>query len=235
MEKKFFTKSMIYKLIGIALIGIIVLIILIKFYPVLSPLLAEFKDDPQAAMNKIKNYVTSFGALGFAVFIFFEVIQVIIALIPGDIFHVSAGFIYGMPNGFILAYIGEMIGAIIAFSLAKFFGADIVKKFVPEEQIIKMKDLINSVKGTAGILILCLIPLIPKDILIYVAGITPVKPARFLIVFLLCRIPDIFIKASGGAAVSNMDWTSLIIVIAIFLLFVLSGLFLKKKFIKSED
>ncbi|MGI6086268.1 MAG: hypothetical protein ACOYIF_12715, partial [Acetivibrionales bacterium] len=103
MEKKFFTRSMIYKLIGIALIGIILLILLIKFYPLLTPLLAEFKDDPQAAMNKIKNYVTSFGAFGFAVFIFFEVIQVIIALIPGDIFHVSAGFIYGMPSGFILA------------------------------------------------------------------------------------------------------------------------------------
>ncbi|MGI6084247.1 MAG: hypothetical protein ACOYIF_02230, partial [Acetivibrionales bacterium] len=65
--------------------------------------------------------------------------------------------------------------------------------------------------------------------------ITPVKPARFLIVFLLCRIPDIFIKASGGAAVSNMDWTSLIIIMAVFILFVLGGLFLKNKFIKRED
>lgn len=226
---------MVLKLIGIALLGILVVVLMIKFYPSLSPLLAEFKDDPQAAMNKIKDYVNSFGALGFAVFIFFEVIQVIIALIPGDFFHVSAGFIYGMPLGFILAYVGEMIGALIAFSLAKFFGADIVKKFVPEDKILKTKELIDSAKGTFGILILCLIPFIPKDILIYVAGITPVSPARFLIVFLLCRIPDIFIKSSGGAAVSNMDWGALIIVVSVFLLFVLGGLYLKKKFVKSED
>lgn len=235
MEKKFFTKSIIYKLIGIAIIGVIFVVLFIKLYPFLSPLINEFKDDPQAAMNKIKDYVNSFGTLGFAVFIFLEIIQVIIALIPGDFFHVSAGFIYGMPLGFILAYVGEMIGALVAFSLAKFFGTEIVKKFVPEDQITKMKDLINSVKGTFGILILCLIPFIPKDILIYVAGITPVKPARFLIVFLLCRIPDIFIKASGGAAVSNMNWTALIIVIAAFILFVGGGLFLKKKFIKREE
>lgn len=235
MEKKFLTKNMILKLVGIALLGILFIVLMIKFYPQLSPLLTEFKNDPQAAMNKIKDYVNSFGALGFAVFIFFEVIQVIIALIPGDFFHVSAGFIYGMPLGFILAYVGEMIGAIIAFSLAKFFGADIVKKFVPEDKILKTKDLINSAKGTFGILILCLIPFIPKDILIYVAGITPVNPTRFLIVFLLCRIPDIFIKASGGAAVSNMNWTALIIIIAAFTLFVLGGLYLKKKFVKSED
>ncbi|NLL96651.1 MAG: TVP38/TMEM64 family protein [Clostridiaceae bacterium] len=235
MENKFFTKNIIYKLIGIAIIGVIFLILLIKLYPFLSPLITEFKDDPQAAMNKIKDYVNSFGALGFAVFIFFEIIQVIIALIPGDFFHVSAGFIYGMPKGFLIAYIGELIGALIAFSLAKYFGTDIVKKFVPEDKIIKTKDLINSAKGTFGILILCLIPFIPKDILIYVAGITPVNPARFLTVFLLCRIPDIFIKASGAAALSNMDWTTLIIVVAAFLLFVGGGLYLKKKFIKTEE
>lgn len=233
MEKKIFTRSFILKLAGIALLGVIALIVMIRFYPLISPMVQEFKTDPQKVMNQIKDYVNSFGALGFAVFIFFEIIQVIIALIPGDLFHVSAGFIYGMPLGFILAYVGELIGALIAFSLAKYFGTDIVKKFVSEERIKKTSNLINSAKGTIGILVLCLIPVIPKDILIYVAGITPVKPMRFLIVFLLCRIPDIFIKASGGAAVSNMDWTAIIIVGVAFLAFVGGGMFLKKKFVKE--
>lgn len=233
MDKKIFTKSFVMKLAGIALLGIIAIIIMIKFYPQISPLIKEFKTNPEAVMKQIKDYVNSFGTLGFAVFIFFEIIQVIIALIPGDLFHITAGFIYGMPFGFILAYIGELLGAIIAFSLAKYFGADIVKKFVSEEKINKTSDLINSAKGTFGILILCLIPFIPKDVLIYVAGLTPVKPLRFLTVFLLCRIPDIFIKASGGAAVSNMDYTGIIIVLVAFIVFVGGGLLLKKKFIKN--
>ena len=188
MDKKIFTRSFVLKLIGIALLALIAVIFLIKFYPQIMDLVSD--------KENFKDYIHSFGALGFAVFIFFEILQVIIAIIPGDLFHISAGFIYGMPLGFILAYVGELLGALIAFGIAKFFGAEIVKKFVSEKLIIKTSELINSVKGTFGILILCLIPAIPKDVLIYVGGLTPVKPSRFLAVFLLSRIPDIFINPS---------------------------------------
>lgn len=226
MDKKIFTKSFLLKLIGLALLGIIFIVVMIKFYPQIKELVQN--------KEQFKEYVNSFGFMGYVIFMLFEILQVIIALIPGDLFHVSAGFIYGMPLGFLLAYFGEVFGALIAFGLAKYFGTDIVRKFVSEERIRKTSELINSAKGSFGILVLCLIPGIPKDILIYVAGITPVKPLRFLIIFLLCRIPDIFIKASGGATVSNDNYTGLIIVIAAFLLLVGIGLFLKKKFIKQK-
>lgn len=225
MDKKIFTKSFVLKLIGIALLGIIAIIVMIKFYPQIMELISD--------REKFKDYIQSFGTLGFAVFILFEIIQVIIAIIPGDFFHVSAGFIYGMPMGFVLAYVGELLGALIAFGIAKFFGEDIVKKFVSEKHIIKTSDLINSAKGTFGILVLCLIPFIPKDVLIYVAGLTPVKPVRFLTVFLLSRIPDIFIKASGGSALYEQDYKTLTLVILALLAFIAAGFILKNKFIKS--
>lgn len=227
MNKKIFTKSLVLKLAGIALLGIIALIVLIKFYPQFMELIKD--------SDKFKSYIQSFGYWGFAVFVFFEVLQVIIALIPGDFFHVAAGFIYGMPLGFILAYLGELIGALIAFSIAKFFGVEIVKKLVPEKYITKTSELINSAKGTFGILILCLIPIIPKDILIYVAGLTPVKPVRFLTVFLLCRIPDILIKSSGGSVISEQNYTGMVIVGIALIAFIGLGLLLKNKFLKNGD
>jgi uncharacterized membrane protein YdjX (TVP38/TMEM64 family) len=226
MDKKTINKSFVLKLAGIGLLAAIAIIVMIKFYPQIIELASN--------KEKFKDYINSFGALGFAIFILFEVLQVIIALIPGDLFHISAGFIYGMPLGFILAYFGEILGALIAFGIAKFFGADIVKKFVSEKWIIKTSDLINSAKGTFGILVLCLIPVIPKDVLIYVAGLTPVKPSRFLTVFFLSRIPDIFIKASGGAAIYKQDYKSLIIVGVALLALIGIGLLLKNKFVKNN-
>ncbi len=227
MDKKILTKSLVLKLIGILLLGIIVLIVMVKY----APQLVELVKNPQ----QFADYIKSFGVWGSIVFVLFEILQVIIALIPGDIFHVAAGFIYGMPLGFILAYFGEILGALIAFGIAKFFGAEIVKKFVSEKWIQKTSDLINSAKGTFGILVLCLIPGIPKDILIYVAGLTPVKPLRFLIIFLLCRIPDIFVKASGGSQIYEQNYTGLLIVVIALLVLLGIGYFLKKKFVKSEE
>lgn len=227
MDKKIFTKNFVLKLVGLFFLGIIAIVIMVKF----APQLIELVQNPQ----RFADYLNAFGFWGSIIFVFFEILQVIIALIPGDLFHISAGFIYGMPMGFILAYAGEVIGALVAFSMAKFFGADIVKKFVSEERIQKTSELINSAKGTFGILVLCLIPGIPKDILIYVAGITPVKPLRFLIIFLVCRIPDIFIKASGGSVLYAGNTTGLIIVIAALAVLLGGGFLLKKKFIKSKE
>ena len=219
MKKNFFTKSIALKLLVLTLLSFVLLVISIKFYPQINDLVFD--------KDKFKGYIQSFGYWGFAVFLFFEVLQVIIALIPGDLFHVAAGFIYGMPLGFILAYTGELIGAITAFAIAKFFGVEIVNKFVSEKHINKTSDLINSAQGTVGILILCLIPVIPKDILIYVAGLTPVMPLRFLTVFLLCRIPDIFIKSYGGSALYNQNYIGLVIICSTFLAFIIIGYILK--------
>lgn len=214
----------------LAIVGVLIVIaaILCVIY---APQLIALAKEPKV----LADYLASFGYLGWVIFIVFEIIQVIIALIPGDLFHISAGFIYNMPLGFILAYLGEVLGAFIAFGLAKYFGADIVKKFTSEENIEKLSKLINSARGTVGILVLCLIPAIPKDILLYVAGITPIKPSRFLTVYLLCRIPDIFIKASSGAAIVQQDYVSLAIIVGAFLLFVAVGWLLKKKFIKPAE
>ena len=226
-KKKIFDKKFVLKLCALGLVGIIALIVLVRF----APQIIELAKNPQ----NFADYLNSFGYMGVVIFILCEVLQVIIALIPGDLFHISAGFIYGMPAGFLLAYFGELLGALCAFGLAKYFGADIVKKFVSEKQIEKTSQLINSAKGTFGILVLCLIPGLPKDILIYVAGITPVKPLRFLTIFLLCRIPDIYIKASGGSVLYDQNYTGLIIVLAALVVLLGLGFILKKKFIKDKE
>ncbi|MCX7773805.1 MAG: TVP38/TMEM64 family protein, partial [Clostridia bacterium] len=199
MKKESQNKSLLLKLVCLGLLAAAVVLVMIRFAP---QLIALAKNPQQFA-----DYLHAYGFWGYVIFILCEVLQVIIALIPGDMFHISAGFIYGMPLGFLLAYFGEVLGALIAFGLAKYFGTDIVKKFVSEERIQKTSQLLNSAKGSFGILILCLIPAIPKDILIYVAGITPVKPLRFLTIFLLCRIPDIFIKSSGGSVLYAQNYT----------------------------
>ena len=208
------------------LIVLMIVVLFIRFLPDVIKL----AKNPQA----LRDYLASFGYAGFLVFILLEIIQVVIAIIPGDLFHIAAGFIYSMPLGFFLAYLGEMLGAFLAFGLARYFGSGFVKKFVSSEQIEKLSVLLNSSGGILGILVLCLIPGIPKDILIYAAGVTPIKPSRFLTIFLLCRIPDIFIKASGGAAFTERNYTGLIAVIAAFAVFIAVGFLLKKKFLTND-
>jgi uncharacterized membrane protein YdjX (TVP38/TMEM64 family) len=219
MERKACVR--LFKYGGIVLAVVLGIMIAARF----APYAIELARDPE----RLRGFLSSFGCWGFLVFILLEMLQVVIAVIPGDFFHIAAGVMYGMPLGFILAFTGEALGAFVAFALARVFGKAFVGRLAGEERMTRMGELLNSSGGIIGALVLCLIPGIPKDVLVYAAGVTPINPLRFLAVFLLCRIPDIFIKASGGAAFSSRDYAGLFAVIGAFMVFIGVGLILKKR------
>jgi len=166
----------------------------------------------------IRKYLAGFGNYGFLVYILIQVIQVVIVIIPGDIVVVCAGFIYGIPLGFALSYFGLMFGSFLVFYISRFFGYEIVSRLIAEDKIKKISKILNSSKGTVGLFIICCIPFIPKDIMMYVAGLTPVKASRIFFAYGLSRIPTTLIWASVGANAYEKNILGMGITIAVLIL-----------------
>ena len=166
----------------------------------------------------IRKYLAGFGNYGFLVYILIQAIQVIIVIIPGDIVVFCAGFIYGIPLGFVLSYFGLMLGSVIVFYISRFFGYEIVSRLIAEEKIKKISKILNSSKGTVGLFIICCIPFIPKDIMMYVAGLTPVKATRIFFAYGLSRIPTTLIWVSVGANAYEKNMLGMGITIAVLIL-----------------
>jgi len=219
-------KRTIVKLVFLIFIITIILITGIKT----APWLFEHAKNPQY----IRDYLAGYGNYGFLVYILIQVIQVIIVIIPGDLVMICAGFVYGIPLGFVLSYIGLMLGSMIVFYISRFFGYEIVSKFIAKEKIEKLSGILNSTKGTVGLFIVCCIPFIPKDLMMYVAGITPVKASRLFLVYGLSRIPATMIWVSVGANAFEKDWLDLGITIAIMLVLLVIIFFLGKNYHKRE-
>ncbi|MDD4971364.1 MAG: VTT domain-containing protein [Paludibacter sp.] len=171
--------------------------------------------------ESIRKYLAGFGSYGFLVYILIQAIQVVIVIIPGDIVVFCAGFIYGIPLGFILSYIGLMFGSVIVFYISRFFGYEIVSRLIAEEKIKKISKVLNSSKGTVGLFIICCIPFIPKDIMMYVAGLTPVKASRIFFAYGLSRIPTTLIWVSIGANAYEKNVLGLVITAAVLLLLII--------------
>ena len=70
-------------------------------------------------------------------------------------------------------------------------------------------------------LILFLIPGTPKDLLVYVAGLLPIKPLRFLIISTFARIPSIVSSTLAGSSIIAGNWKIGIVLYA--LIFVIVG------------
>jgi len=183
--------------------------------------------------QELKEYIESKGAAGIAVFIFFQVLQIIVAAIPGEIVQIAGGYLYGTFLGTVYLMIGVVIGSITVFYASRLLGYGLVKTFVSEKNLESMFQKVNGQKFEVFMLILFLIPGIPKDILTYIAGLTPIKPVKFLAIAVLGRLPALIGSTYIGAVFQKENYTAVIIVSTAAIILFITGLLFKDKIINK--
>jgi uncharacterized membrane protein YdjX (TVP38/TMEM64 family) len=176
-----------------------------------------------------RSYILSFNRFGYLIFITFQIIHILIPAIPGEVVQIAGGYTYGFFKGSILLSIGTLIGTILVFYITRFLGYSLVKIFVSKKKIIKFARITNSKKSSIIIFFLFLIPGIPKDIILYVLGLTPIKPFRLIIISVTARLPGIIGSAYIGSNIMSKNYSSAITVgIISVIIFIFSFLFRKK-------
>ena len=149
--------------------------------------------------ENIKNWILSFGQLSFVVFILLQVLQVVLFFIPGEVTQIAGGFIFGTFWGTVLSTLGILIGAAVTFLAARAYGDRLLKKILPKKDYENVKTLIDKPKNKLIIFFLYLLPAFPKDVLGYVAGVTPIKFREFLLFSTLARLPGIVVSGFIGS------------------------------------
>ena len=155
--------------------------------------------------------------------------QVVIFMIPGDVINAAGGFMFNIILGSILSFIGVILGSIIVFYISRFFGYNFVNRFIKKEKLDKFVNFFESNTGFVSLFIICNLPFVPKDILMYCAGLTPLKAKKTLPVYCLSRLPGIIIWVSMGANLYSKSVVGIILTLCILLLFLLSVVLIKKK------
>lgn len=204
----------------------------------LGPRITELARKPQ----ELKDMLNSFGWGGVLIFIGLQVLQVVVAAIPGEFVQIAGGYIYGTVAGTIYSLAGIVTGSILVFIIARLIGYPVVKLFVSQKQLEKFDFMINNKKSEAAMFILFLIPGIPKDILTYIAGLTPVKPLRFFAIITIARLPALLGSSFIGHSTQKGDYGIAIAVSTIAVILFAAGLIFRdriidwaNKLIKSKE
>ncbi len=215
--------------LGIHLLLLVLFIALVAFFSVkYGPGILNIIRKP----DRFRDFLASYQSVSILVFIFFQVLQVVVSAIPGEFVQIAGGYVYGTLFGTIYSTTGILIGAVIAFYIARLIGFRLVKDLVPDNKLERFNFLINNPKSEITMFILFLIPGVPKDILIYLAGLTPIKPVPFFIIFIIARFPFILVASFVGAHIQARNYLPVAIVSGIVgALFVL-GLIYKNKVIQ---
>jgi uncharacterized membrane protein YdjX (TVP38/TMEM64 family) len=153
--------------------------------------------------RKLVHFVNSFGPLSVVIFIGLQIVQVILAPIPGEVNGFIGGYLYGPYLGTLYSTIGLTIGSWLAFVLARWLGLPFVEKVV-SPQVVQKYDYFMEHRGKLITFILFIIPGFPKDALSYIVGLSHMKTTTFLIICTAGRLlGTIMLSVSGHCARNN--------------------------------
>jgi uncharacterized membrane protein YdjX (TVP38/TMEM64 family) len=181
--------------------------------------------DQFRTMEGVNSFLARYKTIGVFVLIGLQVIQILLSVIPGQFIQFAAGYAYGFWFGYILAMIGIAIGTLITFYMARLLGKDAMHVIFGEARITKFVNQLNSKKAFAIILVLFLIPGLPKDLVTYAAGVSEFRFKPFLILSLAGRTPALMGTIMMGSMLHKGSYFGLIVlgigaIVAFFICFI---------------
>ena len=157
--------------------------------------------------------VKSFGPLSVLIFTLLQVLQVLIAPVPGEATGFIGGYLYGPVMGTIYSTIGLTIGSWLAFALSRWLGLPFVEKVV-DRKILQKYDRFMEHQGALVTFAMFLIPGFPKDALCYIMGLSHMRTSLFLLVSTAGRLFGTILLSVGGSCVRNAQTKTLFAILA---------------------
>jgi len=180
--------------------------------------------DLQSRLNTqaIREMVDSSGIFGPLTFILLYILTSVLFL-PGAIFSIASGAIFGRVLGTVYTVIGATLGATLAFLISRYFARSLfVETLVKKYKKIKEYDHKLERNGFVTVLFLRLVPLFPFNGLNFGLGITKVKLKDYFIATLIGIIPGSFLYAYLGESLVEMNLVNILVAIVLIILLSLS-------------
>lgn len=148
--------------------------------------------------EKLKDFLDAFGIWGPISFILLQLIQVVIPIIPGGITCVAGIIIFGPFWGFIYNYIGIILGSIINFALARYYGQTLIRTLVSDKVYTKYASWLEEGAHFDKLFALAIFfPVAPDDFLCMLAGLTRMTYKKFTTIILLGKPASLLIYSLG--------------------------------------
>lgn len=212
------------KLTAAAAIALFLLLSGLVFLLAGRPLI-DFVSQPE----QFRLWVDSHGMWSHLAFLGMVILQVLVAVIPGEPLEIAAGYAFGFWEGTALCILGMTVGGALVFGFVRRFGIRAVEVFFPREKIDSLKFLQNERRVYAVVIAAFLLPGTPKDLLSYAAGLTRIRFSHWLFITSVCRLPSVVTSTVGGAALGTGELLQALAIFAATVAVSLLGLMLYRR------
>ena len=225
------TKIKIFRIILVIIAVVIIVGVLAYLIPVMKNL------STVGGQEAFKNKVNDSGFVGLLMLFGLQVAQVFLFILPGEPIEILAGVCYGGWGGLLFITVSVCIITTGIFFLVRKLGRKFVYDFCDENKVKKIENskLFKNPKKIEWIMIiLFMVPGTPKDLLVYISGLLPIKPLRFILISTFARLPSVVSSTFAGNTLMKGAWRSSLVIYAITFLLVGVVVFIINKFDKSK-
>jgi uncharacterized membrane protein YdjX (TVP38/TMEM64 family) len=193
--------------------------------------LIQFVQEPE----RFRAWVEEQGVLAPIAFLGMLVLQIVVAVIPGEPLEIAAGYAFGAVNGTLLCMAGAFAGRVAVFLLVRRFGTRAVEVFFPLDQLNALSVLQNKRKLTLWVFFLFFLPGTPKDVLCYVVGLTNLPLRSWLMISAVAPFPSIVTSTIGGDALGMGNYAFAVLVFVITMAVSGTGLLVYRKVCQTRE
>ena len=180
-----------------ALAGAVILILLIAYRTLIWEQFAHYYT-LLTDREKTKAFVSAFGAGGPLIFMLLQILQVMLAPVPGEATGFIGGYLFGAGKGFAYSSIALAVGSLINFTAARLLGRPLVQRLIPADKLAQFERMLKR-QGTLVVLILFVFPGFPKDYLCYFLGLSAFPFRLFILMASIGRMPGTAMLSLQGA------------------------------------
>lgn len=211
---------------------IIVTLSLLALTILLFPLMLSLRNE--ANRIELQNTVNRYGFVGWLIMLSIQIIQVVVAILPGEPIEVIMGLMYGPILGTLTCILGIVIGTLIIFVFTKAIGKPFISLFVDPDKFSDYKFINTSNKKDSLVFILFFIPGTPKDVLTYFAPFIKMNIFRFILISTFARIPSIISSTISGKSIIDGNWLLTIIIFSSTFIIAIIGYIINSKFLSKN-
>lgn len=149
------------------------------------------------------------GVYGFLTLIGLQFAQIFLVILPGEPLEILAGMCYGAVGGTLFIFFSVALTTTLIFLLVRKYGRKFIEQSFDKKKIDKIEKskIFQNPKNIEFFLAICFaITGAPKDILIYVGGLLPIRPIRFILIATFCRFPSVISSTIVGEYFSEGNW-----------------------------
>ncbi len=192
-------------LLGLALLALLILSLTAWREPVLGLF---------TQCGRLEALVRGLGPAGPLAIILLEMAQVVLAPIPGQVVGLASGYLFGPWLGALYSMAGLLLGSLAAVCVVRRWGRPVVERLVDGPTLARVDRFSRSL-GLPLLFVIFVLPFLPDDLILLVAGLTDIPIPGIMVVAAIGRLPGVLVSCwlgTGAARLSPVPWLLVIAV-----------------------